>query len=92
MLLRQLVYADKILINKIDLVPEGAERDTAVAFIKNCIDSVNSSAQVDLTQYSKIDLDDLITLGDKKPKVPLSKELVHQLDEESLSKVHKLQH
>ena len=59
LLLRQLVFADRILINKIDLVPEGKERDDAVALIKEAIGRVNTSAQIILTEFSTVDLDDL---------------------------------
>ena len=60
LLLRQLVFADRILINKVDLVPEGKERDDAVALIKEAIARVNTSAQIKLTEFSEVDLDDLI--------------------------------
>ena len=59
LLLRQLVFADRILINKVDLVPEGKERDDAVALIREAIGRVNTSAQIKLTEFSTVDLDDL---------------------------------
>ena len=42
LLLRQLVFADRILINKIDLVAEGEERDKAIATVKEAISRVNT--------------------------------------------------
>ena len=54
------MFADKILINKIDLLAEGEERENAVAIVKEAISRVNTQAEIQVTQYSKVDLDDLI--------------------------------
>ena len=59
LLLRQLVFADRILINKVDLVPEGKERDDAIALIREAIGRVNTSAQIKMTEFSTVDLDEL---------------------------------
>lgn len=43
LLLRQLVFADRILINKTDLLPaEGTERDEVIGTIKQAISRVNT--------------------------------------------------
>jgi G3E family GTPase len=46
LLLRQLVYADKVLINKIDLL-EKQGQPGAIDFITNCIRKVNSEAHIE---------------------------------------------
>ena len=53
------MFADRILINKIDLVPEGKERDDAIALIREAIGRVNTSAQIKMTEFSTVDLDEL---------------------------------
>ena len=37
LLLRQLVFADRIVINKVDLLKEGQERDDAIKIITDAI-------------------------------------------------------
>ena len=86
LLLRQLVFADRILINKIDLVPEGKERDDAVALIKEAIGRVNTSAQIKLTEFSEVDLDDLTADVAQRANVDKLK------DKEYISQVHVQQH
>ena len=82
LLLRQLVFADRILINKIDLVPEGKERDDAVALIREAIGRVNTSAQIKLTEFSKVDLDDLTAEVAQRANVD------KLYDKEYISQVH----
>ena len=62
--MRQLIFADRILINKIDLIPE-SERPQTVTFVRESIAKVNQSAQVVETAYSKVDLDALIAPVDR---------------------------
>jgi G3E family GTPase len=43
LLLRQLVFADRVIINKTDLLPpSGEERDSAIKFIRDAIERVNT--------------------------------------------------
>ena len=47
LLLRQLIFADRILINKVDLLPaEGPERQAALDKIMQAIERVNTQADV----------------------------------------------
>ena len=59
LLTRQLIYADKILINKTDLLEE-ASREESIQYVRDCVTRVNSAANITVTQYSKVDLDYLI--------------------------------
>jgi len=59
LLLRQLVHADKVLINKVDLLKE-ADKDTKINSIQNCVQHVNKHALIKETTYAKADLDFLI--------------------------------
>jgi G3E family GTPase len=68
LLLRQLVYADKILINKIDLIDE-ASREKSIEYVQDCVTRVNNAAKITVTQYSKIDLDYLIAPIDSYTQV-----------------------
>lgn len=65
LLLRQLIYADKILLNKIDLL-SSEEKDTELAYIKECIESVNPNAIIQPSTYSQAALDFLIEKSDVK--------------------------
>ena len=47
LLLRQLIFADRILINKVDLLPaEGPERQATINKIMQAIERVNTQADV----------------------------------------------
>ena len=59
MLLRQLIYADKILLNKIDLIPE-KEKENYLEDVQDIIRKVNPTAQIVQSTYSSIGLDFLI--------------------------------
>lgn len=59
LLLRQLVHADKVLINKVDLLKE-AEKETKINSLHDCIQHVNKHALVKETTYAQADLDFLI--------------------------------
>ena len=80
------MFADKILINKVDLVAEGEEREKAVTLVKEAIARVNTQAQILETQYSKVNLDDLI--GVVKNRVNMEK----LRSEEYAAKTHALHH
>ena len=56
LLVRQLIFADRILVNKIDLIPE-AERPATVSFVRESVAKVNQNASVVETAFSKVDLD-----------------------------------
>ena len=60
LLLRQLVFADKILINKVDLLSSGKERDEALATVRAAIARVNTEADIQETEHSKVDIDYLL--------------------------------
>ncbi|CAE7795128.1 CBWD2 [Symbiodinium sp. CCMP2592] len=55
----QLAFADRILMNKLDLIPDTAEQDKIEARIK----SINTSAEVYRCQYSKVDPKLLLNLN-----------------------------
>lgn len=57
LLIRQLIYADKIILNKIDLVPNQELIDD----IKRIIASVNPQAEVVTSEYSKVGIDFVIS-------------------------------
>ena len=66
LLLRQLVHADKILLNKVDLLEqvcnkEGKDIQGELAHICQCIAHVNKHALIRETTHAKADLDFLIT-------------------------------
>ena len=47
LLLRQLVFSDRIFINKVDLLPQNAEeRKIVIDKVRNAIDRVNTQAEV----------------------------------------------
>jgi len=56
LLLRQLVYADKILINKVDLL-EKQGQPGAIDFIETCIRKVNADAHIEQCSYAQVDLE-----------------------------------
>ena len=80
------MFADKILINKIDLLAEGEERENAVAIVKEAISRVNTQAEIQVTQYSKVDLDDLIGVVRNRVNVEMLN------SQEYMTKTHTLQH
>ena len=59
LLLRQLVHADKVLINKVDLLKE-ADKESKINSIKDCVSHVNKHALMKETTYAHADLDFLI--------------------------------
>ncbi|KAL8042957.1 hypothetical protein ABFX02_09G086800 [Erythranthe guttata] len=56
--IEQIAYADRIIINKTDLVPE-----PAVGPLIERIRSINGMAQLKRTQYGKVDLDYVLGIG-----------------------------
>jgi len=56
LLLRQLVYADKVLLNKLDLIKE-EERAQKTEFIKGCVRKVNHETLIEETSYARVDLE-----------------------------------
>ena len=80
------MFADKILINKIDLLAEGEERENAVAIVKEAISRVNTQAEIQVTHYSKVDLDDLIGVVRNRVNVEMLN------SQEYMTKTHTLQH
>lgn len=56
LLIRQLIYADKIILNKIDLV----SNQELIQDIKRIIASLNPQAEVVTSQYSKVGIDFVI--------------------------------
>jgi G3E family GTPase len=69
LLTRQLIYADKILLNKIDLLAEET-RAHYISDLKDLIREVNPSAELIETTYSQASLDQLITKSDQAPLKP----------------------
>ncbi|TNV72799.1 hypothetical protein FGO68_gene12030 [Halteria grandinella] len=71
LLLRQLVYADKILLNKIDLIPSSTFEQT-LSEVRDLITQVNPTAELRESTYSQADLDFLIDKSDTaiKPSPP----------------------
>lgn len=68
LLLRQLVHADKILLNKVDLIEE-AKRAEELGHIRQHISHVNKHAQMKETEYAKAELDFLLTKSEsEKPR------------------------
>jgi len=59
LLLRQLIYADIILLNKVDLIPETSKQGT-IELIRDCIAKVNSNANIVETSHSQVDLETII--------------------------------
>ena len=80
------MFADKILINKIDLLAEGEERENAVAIVKEAVSRVNTQAEIQVTQYSKVDLDDLVGVVRNRVNVEMLS------SQEYMTKTHTLQH
>ena len=80
------MFADKILINKIDLLAEGEERENAVAIVREAVSRVNTQAEIQVTQYSKVDLDDLIGVVRNRVNVEMLN------SQEYMTKTHTLQH
>jgi G3E family GTPase len=77
LLVRQLIYADRILINKIDLVPE-PERSLMIEFMRECIEKVNPNAVINQTTYSKVDLNALIEPNNGQTVSSAAKDLTHE--------------
>lgn len=69
LLLRQLVHADKILLNKVDLIKEESKKTETLDHIKKCIAHVNKHAQIQETVYAKADLNFLITKNETEKVV-----------------------
>lgn len=66
LLLRQLVYADKVLVNKMDLLSQDKRAD-ALNLVTECIRKVNLETDIKLTEYSQVPIDYLISeLGAKQ--------------------------
>ena len=59
LLLRQMVYADKILLNKTDLSDD-------VELILDCITHVNTSAKIVKTKFSQISMEALLEISESK--------------------------
>ncbi len=59
LLLRQMVYADKILLNKTDLSDD-------VESILACITHVNTSAKIIKTKFSQISIEALLEISESK--------------------------
>jgi len=57
--MRQLIYADKILLNKVDLISP-TDKLNQIEYIKEIIEKVNPTAQITESFYSNIALDFLI--------------------------------
>lgn len=79
LLLRQLVHADKILLNKVDLIQD--KKDDLLKHIRECISHVNKHALIQETQYAKADLDFLIEKGEEREfqRVESSHQLSHDI-------------
>ena len=78
LLLRQLLHADKILINKVDMFPDPSVRVKQISEIKACIAHVNKHALLQETSYAKASLDFLFEKAETQN--PLSKvESSHKL-------------
>ena len=87
LLLRQLVHADKILLNKVDLLEQQCQKDQKplaeeIQHVKQCIAHVNKHALLKETTYAKADLQFLIT-KDKE---------VGQLEKSMVKSSHALSH
>jgi G3E family GTPase len=54
--MRQLIYADKILLNKVDLISP-TDKLNQIEYIKEIIEKVNPTAQITESFYSNIALD-----------------------------------
>ena len=80
------MFADKILINKIDLLAEGEERENAVAIVREAVSRVNTQAEIQVTQYSQVDLDDLVGVVRNRVNVEMLS------SQEYMTKTHTLQH
>lgn len=77
LLLRQLVHADKILINKCDRLEEETKA-TSLSEIEKCIKHVNKRALQVQTEYAKVDLDFLFDKKlDSQNDSELMREKVH---------------
>ena len=87
LLLRQLVFADRILINKTDLLPQDEEQKQAIlTLVTKAIERVNTQAEVIKTEYSRYDLDSL--LSESRPR---SNAAILESDE-YMESIHVLQH
>ena len=64
LLVRQLVYADKVILNKTDLV---ADKEL-IQDIRQVIAKVNPQAEIVESQYSKVGLDFIINKSLSEPK------------------------
>ena len=81
------MYADKVLVNKVDLVEE-SEKEEKVGFVRSCIRKVNSEALIEMTSYAKVELEEFLS---ELEGVRAAKKKV-SVEEQYLEKVHKLQH
>lgn len=70
LLIRQLIYADKIILNKIDLV----SNQELIQDIKRIIASLNPQAEVVTSQYSKVGIDFVINKSITSDKKIIPKE------------------
>lgn len=60
----QLIFADKILLNKIDLLADKKKEE--LDFIRHCINEVNITAEVIETTYAKMPLEFLIEKNEER--------------------------
>ena len=54
------MYADKVLVNKIDLLKE-EQRQASLDFISNCVRKVNAEALIEATSFAKVDLEQFLS-------------------------------
>ncbi|KAJ2719548.1 hypothetical protein GGI07_005157, partial [Coemansia sp. Benny D115] len=57
---KQVAFADRIILNKVDLVPEGQER---LLEIEHVIASINGTAKVTRAEYARVDLDSILNIN-----------------------------
>ena len=70
LLIRQLIYADKIILNKIDLM----QNQELIDDIKHIIAKVNPQAEIVMSEYSKVGIDFVITKSTTTETKIISKE------------------
>ena len=88
--MRQLVHADKILINKVDQIGDSLEKDKTLKDIKECIKYVNKHALVQETTFAEASLDFLLEKPEGNGTV--NKEELMEKNTALLKDNHRLSH
>jgi G3E family GTPase len=63
LLIEQVEFANVIIVNKIDLIPDDGHREQRLEEMKQLLSHLNTKARILFTSYSNVDLNDVLNTG-----------------------------